>query len=54
MVVINSAAALYVGKKVDCLKDGVILAQNIIDSGAAKAKLNELIEYNRGENLCIS
>ena len=54
IVVINSAAALYVGKKVDNLKDGVILAQNIIDSGAAKAKLNELIQYNRGENLCIS
>lgn len=54
IVVINSAAALYVGKKVDSLKDGVILAQNIIDSGAAKAKLNELIEYNRGEKLCIS
>lgn len=54
IVVINSAAALYVGKKVKTLKDGVALAENIIDSGTAKNKLNELIEYNRGEELCIS
>lgn len=54
IVVINSAAALYVGKKVDNLKDGVVLAKKIIDSGIALEKLNELIEYNRGETLCIS
>lgn len=54
IVVINSAAALYVGKKVNNLKDGVKLAEEIIDTGIALKKLNQLIEYNRGENLCIS
>ncbi len=54
IVVINSAAALYVGKKVENLEDGVKLAEKMIDSGMALDKLNELIEYNRGESLCIS
>lgn len=54
IVVINSAAALYVGKKVDTLKDGVKLASSLIDKGIALEKLNELIKYSRGENLCIS
>lgn len=54
IVVINSAAALYVGKKVNNLKDGIKLAEEIIDKGIALKKLNQLIDYNRGENLCIS
>ena len=54
IVLINSAAALYVGKKVDSLGEGMKLAAEIIDSGIALKKLNELIEYNRGETLCIS
>ncbi len=54
IVVINSAAAFYVGKKVESLKEGVKLAEEIIDSGVALKKLNELIEYNKGGMLCIS
>ena len=54
IVVINSAAAFYVGKKVDNLKDGVKMAERVIDSGVALEKLNELIEYNKGGILCIS
>lgn len=55
IVVINSAAALYVGKKVDNLADGVKLAEKIIDSGLAMNKLNELIDYSsKGEKVCIS
>lgn len=54
IVIINSAAALYVGKKVDSLEEGIKVAQQIIDSGDALKKLNELIEYNKGGILCIS
>ncbi len=54
IVVINSAAALYVGKKVENLEAGVKLAEELIDSGLAFKKLNGLIEYNKDENLCIS
>lgn len=42
IVVINSAAALYVGKACETMKDGIKMAQNIIDSGAAYRKLQEL------------
>lgn len=45
IVVLNTAAALYVGKKVENIKEGVKLAKNIIDSGIAKQKLNEFSEY---------
>lgn len=41
ILVLNAAAALYVGKKVDSLKDGIALANEIIDSGKAKKKLEE-------------
>ena len=54
IVVINSAAALYVGKKVDSLQDGVKLAEEIIDQGLAINKLNELIEYSKEDMVCIS
>lgn len=53
IVVINTAASLYVGKVVDDLKDGVRLAEEIIDSGVALDKLNELREYSGGA-VCIS
>lgn len=43
-VILNAAAALMVGDKVDSLKQGVKLATEIIDSGLAQNKLNELIE----------
>lgn len=54
IVVINSAAAFYVGKKVETLEEGVKLAEKVIDSGVALEKLNDLIEYNKGGVLCIS
>lgn len=43
-VLLNAAAALMIGDKVENLKDGVSLAKEIIDSGLAQKKLNELIE----------
>jgi len=42
IVVLNAAAALYVGKRAANLKEGIKLAEEIIDSGKAMAKLEEL------------
>jgi anthranilate phosphoribosyltransferase len=44
-VLLNSAAALFVGGKAKSLTEGLDLAANLIDSGKALAKLNELAEY---------
>lgn len=45
-VVLNSAAALYVAGKCDSLEAGVKLAEEVIDSGKAKEKLNEFVKYS--------
>ncbi|MBV7273611.1 anthranilate phosphoribosyltransferase [Clostridium sp. PL3] len=47
IVVLNSAAALYVGKVSESIKAGVKLAGELIDSGAAYNKLKELVEYSK-------
>lgn len=46
-LVINCAATLYVSGAVPSIKDGIEKANRLIDSGAAKKKLEELIEYSR-------
>lgn len=46
-VLLNAGAGLYIAGKVRSLKDGVSFAQELIDSGSAKRKLDELI---RGSN----
>ena len=53
IVALNAGAALYVGKMASNLKEGIKLAEKVIDSGKALDKLNELIEYNR-RILCLS
>ncbi len=45
IVCLNAAAALVVGQKAKTLKDGVRLAQQTIDSGAASEKLDQLVAY---------
>ena len=47
MLLLNSGAALYAAAKVPGLKTGVELAAQIIDSGAALAKLEALINYSQ-------
>lgn len=42
-VLMNSGAALYIAGKADSMADGVSLAAEIIDSGAAAKKLDEFI-----------
>lgn len=43
-VLMNAGAAIYIGGKADSLKDGISLAAQLIDSGAAMAKLNAFVE----------
>lgn len=47
IVVLNSAAALYVGNVCESIKEGIKLAEELIDSGKAYEKMNELIKYSR-------
>jgi len=44
IVLLNTAAALIVAERVENLRDGVAMAANAIDTGAARATLNKLIE----------
>lgn len=43
-VVMNSGAALYIAGKADTLEAGMRLAEELIDSGKAKAKLDEFVK----------
>ena len=45
-VLLNAAGALIVGGKADCFKTGIALACDLIDSGAATKKLEELKEMS--------
>lgn len=47
IVVLNSAAALYVGKAVHSILEGIKLAEHLIDSGSALNKLNEILSYQK-------
>ena len=47
MVVLNAAAALYVGKKVDTYADGVAYAREILQSGKVLNKFDEFIQYTQ-------
>ena len=49
-VVMNAAAALVAGDRVATLKDGVALAEEVIDSGRALAKLERLIDFSQSLN----
>lgn len=47
IVVLNSAAALYVGKKVENIKQGIDNVNEIIDSNKAYEKLQEILNYSK-------
>jgi len=47
-VVLNAAAAIYVGDKAADVRDGIAMAEEAIDNGAAMAKLAGLREVSRG------
>ncbi|MEA4924049.1 MAG: anthranilate phosphoribosyltransferase [Syntrophomonadaceae bacterium] len=46
-IVINAGGALYIGSKASSFAEGIKLAGDIIDSGAAQAKLDQLISASR-------
>ncbi len=48
IVMLNAAAAIYLGGGARNLNDGIRMAQMSIDSGNAAEKLNKLIEMSRG------
>jgi anthranilate phosphoribosyltransferase len=47
IVVVNAAAALYVGRVAQTLEEGVHLAADAIDSGAVRQKLTQLREFRK-------
>ena len=47
IVLLNSGAALYVGKKAKSLQEGINYARELIDGGYALDKLNNYVEYTR-------
>ncbi|SHJ54593.1 anthranilate synthase/phosphoribosyltransferase [Hathewaya proteolytica DSM 3090] len=53
IVVLNAAAALYVGKKVGDLKEGVQMAEELIDSGKAYECLNKMVRYHQSVKVVI-
>ena len=47
MVLLNSAGVLMVGDKAENIRKGVEMSAGIIDSGAALAKLDQMIEVTQ-------
>ena len=45
-VLLNAGAALYIGGKADSIKEGIALAEDIIDSGKADKTLKKMIEIS--------
>ncbi len=45
IVVVNAAAALFLAQRVPDMKEAVALASETIESGAARRKLEQLIEF---------
>ena len=52
-VLLNAGAALYIGGKAESIKEGIILAAEIIDSGKALTTLRRLIEVSNRREVCI-
>lgn len=47
IVLLNAAAAIYIGKKADTLAAGLDVARKMIETGAAKNRLEELIALSK-------
>jgi anthranilate phosphoribosyltransferase len=46
IVILNTAAALFVDRKVDSIKEGIELAEKVINNGDAMKKLEEIIKVS--------
>lgn len=51
IVVLNAACALYCAEKVKDVSAGIVMAQQVLDSGKALQKLNELKAFSYGTKL---
>ena len=47
IVLLNAAAAITAGNQADSLAEGLVIAQESIDSGRASSKLNALIDLSQ-------
>lgn len=47
IVLLNTAAALYVGKAVNSLQEGVLLAAELIDTGKAYEQLRKIVNFGK-------
>ncbi len=47
IVALNAGAAIYIAGKAPSLEEGVERAQQIIKSGAARAKLDEFVTFTQ-------
>jgi len=45
IVALNAAAGLYIGEKAQDLKEGLEIAENLLDEGIALKKLEEMIAF---------
>jgi len=45
IVLLNAAAGIVVGGKADSLKEGLVMAEKVLDEGIANKKLHEYIKY---------
>jgi anthranilate phosphoribosyltransferase len=45
LVAVNAGAAFYAAKKANSLKEGTLLAKELIANGSASAKLEQLVDY---------
>lgn len=52
-VLLNAGTALYIGKKSESIKEGIALAEEIIDSGKALNTLRKLIEISNLSEVCV-
>ena len=48
IVLLNASAALVAIGKAENIKEGIVIAKKSIDSGAASAKLDKLVEFTQG------
>ena len=46
-ILLNAAGAIAAGGHADDLREGLAIAQNAVDSGAAAARLDELVAFSR-------
>jgi len=53
VVLMNAAAALLAGDRVETLKQGAALAKEVVDDGHALAKLEQLIEFSQNMTLKV-